>query len=49
MQRLRTGIIGMGNMGSKYAAMLAKEEAGPLELSAVTRVRPERLEGGDRA
>lgn len=45
MQRLRTGIIGMGNMGSKYAAMLAKEEAGPLELSAVTRVRPERLEG----
>ncbi len=39
---MRVGIIGMGNMGSKYAELIAKKEIPGMELSAVTRVAEER-------
>lgn len=39
---MRVGIIGMGNMGSKYALLIAKGEISGMELSAVTRVSDER-------
>lgn len=45
MQQIKTGVIGMGNIGSKYASLLAEEEIRELKLEAVTRVRPEHLEG----
>jgi len=41
---VKLGIIGMGNMGSKYAYMLLEGEVDGAELAAVTRIRPERLE-----
>lgn len=43
MEKVRIGIIGMGNMGCKYAALLAAGKIPGLELTAVTRVRPDRL------
>ena len=39
---MKTGIIGMGNMGSKYAELIAKGEIAGMELVAVTRVSDER-------
>ena len=44
MTALRTGIIGMGNMGSQYAALLLEGQIPGMELAAVTRVRPEQLQ-----
>ena len=44
MKVLRTGIIGMGNMGSQYAALLLGGLIPGMELAAVTRVRPEQLQ-----
>ena len=40
---IRTAVIGMGNMGSQYAALLAAGAVPGMELAAVTRVRPETL------
>lgn len=42
---IKTGVIGVGNMGSKYAALIANGEVPGMELCAVTRVRPEYREG----
>lgn len=42
---IRVGVIGVGNMGSKYAGMLAAGEIPGMELAAVTRVRQEYREG----
>ena len=42
---VRIVIIGMGNMGSKYAKMILDGTICDVELAAVTRVRPERLDG----
>lgn len=45
---MRVGIIGMGNMGSKYALFIANGEVKGMELAAITRVsddRWEKLEG----
>ena len=39
---MRTGIIGMGNMGSKYAEFIAKGQVKGMELAAITRVSDER-------
>ena len=44
MTALRTGIIGMGNMGSQYAALLLGGQIPGMELAAVTRVRQEQLQ-----
>ena len=44
MTAIRTGIIGMGNMGSQYAALLLDGQVPGMELAAVTRVRPEQLQ-----
>ena len=44
MEKLRTAVIGMGNMGSKYAELIAEGKIDRMELAAVTRVRPERME-----
>lgn len=41
---MKTVIIGMGNMGSKYARLILEHKAGNMELAAVTRIRPERME-----
>lgn len=41
---MKIGIIGMGNMGSKYAALIAKGEIKGMELAAITRVNEERWE-----
>ena len=43
MKPLKTAVIGMGTMGSKYAAFLLNGQVPAMELAAVTRVRPERL------
>ncbi len=43
MKPVKTAIIGMGSMGSKYAAFLLNGQVPGMELAAVTRVRPERL------
>ncbi len=40
---IRTAVIGMGNMGSQYAALLAAGAVPGMRLAAVTRVRPETL------
>lgn len=40
---VRLAIIGMGNMGSKYARMILDGTGADIEIAAVTRVRPERL------
>lgn len=42
MEKLKIGIIGVGNMGGKYAAMLAEGSVPELELAALTRVREDR-------
>lgn len=39
---MQVGIIGMGNMGSKYAQLIAKGEIAGMELAAITRVTDER-------
>ncbi len=41
---IRVAVIGMGNMGSKYAGFIASGQVPGMVLSAVTRVRPKRLE-----
>lgn len=43
MEKIKIGIIGMGNMGCKYAALLAADKVPQLALTALTRVRPDRL------
>lgn len=43
MEKIKLGIIGMGNMGCKYAALLAAGKVPLLDLTAVTRIRPDRL------
>ena len=40
---MKVAIIGMGNMGSKYAVMIAEGKISGMELIAVTRIRPERF------
>ncbi|MBQ8823455.1 MAG: Gfo/Idh/MocA family oxidoreductase [Lachnospiraceae bacterium] len=41
---IRVGIIGMGNMGSKYARMIYDGDVPGMEIGAITRIKPERLE-----
>ena len=41
---IRTAIIGMGNMGSRYAGYISSGMVPGMTLSAVTRVRPELIE-----
>lgn len=41
---MKIAIIGMGNMGSKYARMILEGRVSNMEISAVTRIRPERME-----
>lgn len=41
---MKIAIIGMGNMGSKYARMILEGRVDGMELAAVTRIRPERME-----
>lgn len=43
MKKIRMGIIGMGNMGGKYATMIAGGNIPEIELKAVTRVHDEKL------
>lgn len=40
---MKTAIIGMGNMGSRYALMIAKRQVCGMELAAGTRITGERL------
>ncbi len=40
---INTAVIGMGNMGSRYAGYIASRMVPGMTLSAVTRVSPERL------
>ncbi|WP_139902400.1 Gfo/Idh/MocA family protein [Clostridium thermarum] len=44
MNKVRIGIIGIGNMGSKHAEYLIKGEVNGAELTAVCDVSPKRLE-----
>lgn len=39
MNQLRTAVIGVGNMGSKYASLIQDKKITGMELSALTRVR----------
>ncbi len=39
MSNLKTAVIGVGNMGSKYAALLQDNKISGMELSALTRLR----------
>ncbi len=41
---MKIAIIGMGNMGSKYARFILEGKVNGMELAAVTRIRPERME-----
>lgn len=41
MDRIRIGIIGMGNMGCKYAELIALGKVPGMELGAVTRIKKE--------
>ena len=41
---VRVGIVGMGNMGSGYARMIYNGYVPGMEIGAVTRIKPERLE-----
>ena len=41
---MKIAVIGMGNMGSQYAQMIAEGKIPGMELAAVTRVRKERWE-----
>ncbi|MBQ7934310.1 MAG: Gfo/Idh/MocA family oxidoreductase [Lachnospiraceae bacterium] len=41
---IKLGIIGMGNMGCQYARMILDGKVSGMEIAAVTRIRPERLE-----
>lgn len=41
---VRLAIIGMGNMGSNYAGMILNGAVSGVELAAITRIKPERLE-----
>lgn len=43
MDKVRVGIIGIGNMGSSHAAKLIKNEVPNIELTAICDVKPERL------
>lgn len=40
---VKIAIIGMGNMGSNYAAMILGGAISQVELAAITRIKPERL------
>lgn len=44
MDKVRMGIIGMGNMGCQYAEMIAHGLVPGMELAAVTRIRKERMD-----
>ncbi|MBP3240793.1 MAG: Gfo/Idh/MocA family oxidoreductase, partial [Oribacterium sp.] len=37
---IKTAVIGVGNMGSKYASMLFEKKIDGMELAALTRLRP---------
>lgn len=41
---VKVAIIGAGNMGSGYARMVLRGEVSDVELAAITRIKPERLE-----
>lgn len=41
---MKIAIIGMGNMGSKYARLILEGRVSNMEITAVTRIRPERME-----
>lgn len=49
MDKLRIGIIGVGNMGSVHARQLANGEVPGAELAAVCDIRPERLKWAGEA
>lgn len=44
MEKLRVGIIGIGNMGTAHAGNLTKGEIPDMELTAVCDINPKRLE-----
>jgi predicted dehydrogenase len=44
MEKLRFGVIGIGNMGTSHATCLAKGEIRGAELTAICDVNPERLQ-----
>lgn len=44
MDKIRVGVIGMGNMGCQYARMVAEGKIPGMELTAVTRLKKERRE-----
>lgn len=41
---VKVGIIGMGSMGSKYARMIYNGYVPGMEIGAITRIKPERME-----
>lgn len=41
---MKIAVIGMGNMGSQYAALISENRIAGMELTAATRVRPEKME-----
>lgn len=41
---VKVGIIGMGNMGSGYARMIYNGYVPDMEIAAITRIKPQRLE-----
>lgn len=40
MKNLKTAVIGVGVMGSKYAMLLQNHQISGMELAALTRIRP---------
>ena len=49
MEKVRLGIIGVGNMGTAHAAYLTKNEVPNAELTAVADVKPDRLEWAEKS
>lgn len=41
---MKTAIIGMGNMGCKYAELILTGQIPCMELAAITRIKPEKME-----
>src|SRR4051812_22712873 len=44
MEKVRIGIIGLGNMGTGHAKYLVNQEVKGAELTAICETRPDRLE-----
>ena len=47
-RKIRTAVIGMGKMGSRYAGLIASGKVPGMMLSAITRARPETVESLNR-